>query len=304
MADLISAMMQTSKPQPQVHRYLSTGLTLLNLLLSGESSYGIESGSVVWVTGPSDSGRTTIGLTFLAETHYNKTFDNYDVFYTNTEGQKVSIGDYFGGTVSSRITQRKVPNIETFWQTAYSHKKPFVWVLDSMDGLMTSEAWVTNNENAKRVFDRVRDQGSILIITSQEKNVSGKKVASGGFAIPFYADYAIMTNFPTDITKRINNKERIIGTHTKISMVKSRGAAYRDILVPAPILFNYGYDNIQSMFSFLVQRKAITYLDDGKKCYFRDFDFTTTHDKMLDYIGHYETVISQWIGVHLWDGPC
>ena len=71
--------------EEETTKKLSTGLTVLNYALSGSYRYGLETGSVVLVSGESNSGRTTFGLTVLAEASINPLFSDYTLYYYDTE---------------------------------------------------------------------------------------------------------------------------------------------------------------------------------------------------------------------------
>lgn len=291
--DLRSALLGTHKEQfPQKRRQLSTGLTLLNLLLTGDCSYGIESGSVVWLSGPSDSGRTTVGLTLLAEATQTVDFVNYRLYYNNTEGQDVNIGAYFGNNVAARIRAVQCSDAMAFWEGMRQRGGRSIYFLDSLDGLL-NDTWQINNAYAKDVFDRVRETDSILIIAAQEKLAGDKRVTAGGFAMPFYADYSIKTIHSGSIVRVIRGKERVLGTNTTLSAIKSKIGIKGAVSVPAPIFSGSGYDNAESLFMFLRRKGVIT--GTNEYYHFSEFGFEGKFSSLLNDIRQFESMIASWV---------
>ncbi len=293
--NLRQALLQSTRPEPK-RRKLSTGLTLCNLLLSGDCSTGIESGSVVWVSGPSDSGRSTVGLTLLAEASQNADFAGYDLFYNNTEGQQVDLAAYFGTKVAERIRRAGAATHDSFWGYLLLHHRPCVYFLDSLDGLNGTDGWQKNNDKAKAAFDTVRDRDSILIIASQEKNVGEKKVAAGGYAVQFYADYGIKTTRLGLITRVIRGKERAIGINTSLSISKSRHGLQKITTIPAPIFSGSGYDNAESLFMYLRRKGFIK--ENAGLFEWPLFGLKGRFDGMLQEIRTFEPILSSWLESH------
>ena len=293
--DLVSALLQPSggKKSSVFQKPLSTGLSLLNLAVSGDSADGVGSGSVVWVSGPPDSGRSTVGLTLLAEAVQNVGFTDYTLVLNDTEAQNLDLAQYFGKKVAGRVKRSYAISNEVFWQEIKSLKHPFVYLLDSLDGLESHKGWKVNNEEANPVFDYVRKRNSILILTSQEKNIESKKVVAGGFAVPFYADYCLRTTSVGPIVRKIGKKERVLGTNTSITVVKSPAGIGKITVVPAPVFSGSGYDNAESLFMYLrrkniIEEKAGTYK-------LSEFGWKGSFDEMIAQIREGESFLSNWI---------
>lgn len=293
--NLTSALLQSSVQQPKISRkQLSTGLSLLNLAMSGDWAYGVESGSVIWISGPSGSGRSTVGLTLLAEATQNIRFSDYRLVCNDTEAQNYNIAAYFGIKVAQRVELSKAATNEDFWNEIRSFRQPFIYLLDSVDGLQTADGWKVNNERAKKIFDFVKKMDSIMILTSQEKEVEEKKVAAGGFAIPFYADYCIRTADSGPLSRTIGKKERVVGQNTTLTPIKSAAGLHKIKAVPAPVFSGSGYDNAESLFMFLRRKNEITEVDG--QFFFKYFDWKAKFDGMLRNIREYEQVIVSWVG--------
>ena len=132
--NLLAALSQPSLAPP-VGKKLSTGLSILNYALSGDVSYGLDSGSVVMVSGDTNSGRTTFGLTVLAEAAINVLFDQYTLVYFDTEGKAVDVRSYLGSKAADRIYMGAVNSLDAFWKYCSSAVKRVI-VLDSLDGVL------------------------------------------------------------------------------------------------------------------------------------------------------------------------
>jgi len=189
-------------------RFLSTGSTMLNLACTGKSRFGYGKGKYYFLVGDSDSGKTFLALTCLAEAGINKYFDNYRMIYDNAEdGALMDIEKFFGKAVKDRIEPPSYDgdgeavfsdSIETFYyhvDTALKEEQPFIYILDSMDSLTSEQETdkfeerkdayqkgkdVTgsygdgkakiNSANLRRLLTPLRKSGSILIVINQTRD--------------------------------------------------------------------------------------------------------------------------------------
>ena len=246
---------------------VSTGLSLLNIALTGDSSRGVRAGSVIWVSGSPNSGRTTLGISLLTEIAHNHCFDDYGlVYYDDLLHGSLSYG-YIDSAYTDRLEHRHLDTVESFWDDVDDLFTSVV-ILDSMDVLMalspTSEedAWKINNRRVARAFRHIRDTESILIITSREKKSCGKMVSAGGGAIPSYADYWLRTHNSGSIFQEMNGKNRLVGTKSSITVIKSPEGK-GGVSIPAPIYSNSGYDDAESVVKYLWLERKIKKTDNG-----------------------------------------
>ena len=126
---------------------LSTGSALLNLACSGRVDGGFLKGHYYLFVGDSDSGKTFITMTCLAEASINKAFDKYRLIYDGSEyGALMNIEKFFGPRVASRLepprTKKRIPvysqTVEDFYYNLHDatvDDRPFIYVLDSQDSL-------------------------------------------------------------------------------------------------------------------------------------------------------------------------
>ena len=273
---------------------LSTGSTLLNLACSGNPFGGFAQGKYHFLVGDSASGKTFLCITCLAEAARDKRYKKHRLLYDNGEdGGLLDIKRLFGKEAERRIepparTKIGVPvyssDVEGFFYNiddALEDGRPFVYVLDSMDGL-TSEAEgkkfdeqkaakrkgnktagtytdgkaKINSSHVRQVVGRLRKTPSILVITAQTRDNLGfgfeKKSRAGGRALTFYATVETWSSVVGQIKKTVRKKPRVIGVTTEIRVKKNRmtGELHR---VRVPIYPSYGIDDIGSCIDYLIE---------------------------------------------------
>lgn len=199
------------KPKPvPARRLLSTGATRLDLACANSAVGGIAMGSYVYLVGDSDSGKTWLTMSCLAEAAINRRFDEYRFIYDPAEGgAQMDIEYYFGKGVKKRMIHPEYDEdgvgthsayVEDFYINLDRHLGlgPCIYILDSMDSLNprvddkkfdtdaedieagkdTSGTWGTakaklNSVSLRRVIPKLRKTGSILIIISQTRDRIG-----------------------------------------------------------------------------------------------------------------------------------
>lgn len=191
---------------------LSSGCTLVNLACSGNILGAFPKGQYVLVVGDSESGKTFITITCMAEAARTKRFDDYRFIYDNPEdGALMDMEEYFGKKLAERIEAPKMVDgvgvhseyVEDFYYNiddAVKVGKPFIYVLDSMDVLSSrpeekkfqqsrrkvqsgKESEVKgsfgdgkakfNSQMLRRAINKMKKTGSILIIISQTRDNIG-----------------------------------------------------------------------------------------------------------------------------------
>lgn len=128
-----------AKGAPEL-KFLNTGLTLLNLELTGTVDKGIAEGTLVLLAGSSGSGKTWLGETLLAEASIDPRFDNYDLENDDPEHGSMLLDKerYFGKKLFKRLVTRHSPTVEEYYYNLddrLKSGKPFISLLDSMDAL-------------------------------------------------------------------------------------------------------------------------------------------------------------------------
>lgn len=272
-------------------RYLSTGSTMLNLAISGKYDGGFPLGHYTFFVGDSQSGKTFLVITCLAEAANNPAFDDYRLIYDGVEeGAMMDVAKFFGKKTAVRLeapnTDGASYSIEDFYfnvDDAIKDGRKFIYILDSMDALSSSSAEEKfeerktahrkgketagsygdgkakyNSEHLRKLIRPLKDSGSILIIINQTRDNLGfgfeKKTRSGGKALRFYAAVEIWSAVKGIIKKKVKEKDRPIGMISECRVKKNRVSG-KDRNVLIPIFNSHGVDDIQSCINYLLEEK-------------------------------------------------
>ncbi len=279
---------------------LSSGSTLLNLACTNSPFGAFVKGKYTFFVGDSTSGKTFLSMSCFAEALQNPEFKNYRLIYDNVEdGCMIDLKTLFNKKVAETV---EPPNKDSDNNPIYSYtieefyynlddvlnkskkdKRPFIYVLDSMDSLSSmsekdkfnqhKEAHrkgkavagsygdgkaKKNSEGLRKVLKGLRDTGSILIIISQTRDNIGfgfeKKTRSGGHACKFYATIEMWTSLAGRIKKTVKGRERNIGIKAKVNIKKNRitGELHE---IGIDIYPSYGIDDIGGCIDYLVAEK-------------------------------------------------
>lgn len=274
---------------------LSTGCTLLNLALTNDPYGGFLPGRYYYLVGDSTSGKTFFSMTCFAEAARHPAFKHYRRIYDNVEdGMLMNTKKLFGAEVSNLIEAPGVDEngfevhsstIEEFYyhlDDAFKDGRPFIYVLDSMDGLDAKDDQEKfeeqkkahrkgnkvsgsygmakakkNSTTIRRAMIGLRETKSILIIISQTRDntnamaFGSKKTRSGGKALRFYATAEIWTSLGGAIKKQVRGKSRKIGTKILLEVKKNRttGDLHK---IQTAIYPSYGIDDTGSMIDYLL----------------------------------------------------
>jgi RecA/RadA recombinase len=150
---------------------------MLNLACTGDPDVGFQGGLLSLIVGDSQSGKTFISLTCLAEASINPEFDEYRLIYDAPErGALMDIKRFFGQRVYERLEPPRVDKygepiyselVEDLYYNAYdifNGNRPAIYIEDSQDSL-TSEAEIDKFLQHKTAARR------------REKGIAGKKPA-------------------------------------------------------------------------------------------------------------------------------
>lgn len=325
------------KPDPDARKkltkreesgYLSSGSTLLNLACTNSPFGAFPKGKYIYLVGDSTSGKTFISMSCFAESLISPEFKNYSLIYDNVEdGCLIDLEALFSRKVAERVkapgySKEKDPiyssNIEEFYffvddavKDAIKTGKPFIYILDSMDGL-TSEAEEEkfdeqkeayrkgkdisgsygdgkakkNSTTLRKILRGIRDTGSILIIISQTRDSLKKmgyqtKTRAGGHALRFYATIEIWSSLKGKIQKEVKGRKRDIGINAGLQIKKNRitGELHE---IGMDIYPSYGIDDIGANIDFLLDEKW--WEKDGQKIEASEFKVTATKEKLIRYI--------------------
>lgn len=329
------------KAAKQPCQYLSSGSTLLNLACTNNPFGAFPKGKYTYFVGDSKAGKTFLSMSCFAEATVSEVFSKYRFIYDNVEdGMLMNLEELFNKKVAEKMEPPAVghyeekrgktvfvPNengdpahsftIEEFYYNVHNASNkaketgvPFIYVLDSMDGL-SSEAEADKFDEQKKAYEAgketagsygdgkakknssgirqllkgLRDTGSILIIISQTRDNLGfghkKKTRSGGNAPTFYATLELWASNMGKHQKQVRGKKRTIGGQSKVKIEKNRitGELHEVLMDIYP---SYGIDDIGSCIDYLVSEKW--WSKSGNTINADEFDMKCSRDKLIRHI--------------------
>ena len=308
-------------------RLLSTSSTLLNLLSTRKACGGVPKGKYILLAGDSDTGKTVLAMSILVEAANNPNFADYDLIHDNAEDGvpmaslvkaiKSKVGDHYqpprkdkvGVPIHSRTVQDFYDNLKA----RIALGKPFIYLLDSMDGLddeqeakksekqrraretgkqaagdFGASKAKTNSKELRRCVIGLRKTGSILIIISQLRDNLGftmgaeKRSRSGGRALKFFARLEVWLNALRQLRKTVRGKQRHVGVLCR-AVVKKNHFTGQKGEVEIPIYTDYGVDDLGSCVDFLVDEKE--WKKKGKtKIVAKGLNFIGTREALIAHI--------------------
>jgi len=293
--------------------YLSTGSTMLNLACTDYPDRGFAKGHYYLIVGTSQSGKTWLTLTCLAEAAKNDNFNSHLFIYNNVErGALMDISRFFGKDVSKRLKVTNSHTIEDFYdhlERVSSRGFPFIYILDSMDALSSEQEIKTfakqkrgretetktagsygdgkakvNSQNLRRAIGPLEQSGSILLIINQTRDKLtgfGGKTHSGGNALQFYATLELWSDVKTKIKKAYKGKDRQQGTLCTLRVRKNRITG-KDRTIQMPIYNTYGMDDIGSCIDYLISEKH--WKKTGNGIIAPEFDFKGKRSGLIQLI--------------------
>lgn len=296
---------------------IPTGSTTFNLECSGRIEGAFLLGKIVNLIGDSHSGKTLFALTIFAECSILPRFNDFRFIYDDVEAaNEFDIPYLFGKKVNKRIEQDKrsktIEDLNDTLARLLEGDKPFIYILDSFDGL-TSEAAIEKDEinrkarekgnkisgsygdgkpkKASEMFSQrvqqLHDQGSFLLIISQTRDNIGfgsmftPKTRSGGKALKFYSFHEIWLA----CQKKEKKGARTYITNVKAKITKNKLIG-RHGEAEFPILFDYGVDNIASCIKFLMAEK--TWTGTNKSVNSKEFADNMPVSKLIKHIEDYD----------------
>lgn len=148
-----------------------TGCTVLNLAVSGNARGGWKRGRVANIIGDSDTGKTMLALTTLAEAAHDERFSDWKLCFDDAEASSdFDLSQMFGSKTADRLVcgddSLDEPQGSFFIEDFYNRTwkllgkgkggDPFIYVLDSMDALESKASMATFEEN-NRLLEADKD---------------------------------------------------------------------------------------------------------------------------------------------------
>lgn len=190
-----------------VNKTIPTGVTMLNLAASGDARGGWEAGKIVHIVGDSDTGKSALAYTTLAECAPRPRFSKYAFYKDDVErSDSFPVEDMFGRALVKRLLAPHVKDgereasefIEEFYFGMYALCKkgdPFLYVLDTMcalEGVANLEKFEENaalyakgrelkgsygdgkakynSDNLRKIKNALNTTSSALLILSQTRD--------------------------------------------------------------------------------------------------------------------------------------
>lgn len=308
-------------------RFIPSGSTMLNLCCSDSIKGAYQLGKLTTIPGASAVGKTVLALTCFAEMNKLKRFRDYDFIFDDVEeALEIDIAKMFNKDVKNRMI---APNYDDDGTPIYSNtiqdlksniltrikqsNNPFVWILDSLDALTTSEELEKEYKIALRRSKNLTDEhvkeikgsyktekakimgevlrmikgnlkktNSALIIIQQDRakigTSFGKKTGtSGGKAPKFYSTHRIWlyrVRTLTDNGLKIGGEVKAEVSKNKITG-KIRACKFN-------IYDNYGIDDVSSCIDYIIDQKH--WSRSGNSFDAEEFRMKATKKKLIKYI--------------------
>lgn len=289
--DKLKAALRTRKgPTVPPEEFVSFGSTLLNLAVTGKAKNGLQKGAYCLLVGGSNSGKTWLALSVMAEACYDDKFSDYQMVYNGPEdGAKMDLKRCFGRLADRLTVLTPGAGASSSPEEFYDHLDdtitagPCVYVLDSMDALMpkddeeqlakerkareagkdaggtygTAKAKI-NSQRLRTANQRIVETGSILIIISQTRDNFGfgsqfnPETRSGGKALAFYAQTQIWLKKKQGIDRTFKGKAVQVGGWTQARVKRTRFTG-QEWDIDFPIYYSAGLDDTESCVRWLVE---------------------------------------------------
>jgi recombination protein RecA len=264
---------------------IPTGCTVLNLALSGRADGGWLKGRIGHIVGDSDTGKTVLALTTLAECAHNNAFRKYALHYDEPEQSNGFDMEAMFGKLADRLEGDDSSfYIEEFYSRTYKllrNDDPFVYVLDSMDSLESKPSTEKFEENM-RLMDAGKDgKGSygdgkakfnseglrklkaglkrtasgLLVVSQTRDNINPmtmeEKTHAGGRALKFYSCYQLWLAKRMDMSATMGGVKRKLGVVARVQLKKNH-ATGKHLDFNIPLYYGYGIDDERCCIMWLI----------------------------------------------------
>jgi len=303
------------KKNPKI-KGVNTGITTLNMAITGHPRIGILDGHYYLFVGDSQAGKTWVSHTILAEASINPNYDDYRLIYDDVEGGALmDMERFFGKRLVERMEVQHSETLEQSYDSiddALERGEKFILIQDSNDALdVEADIKKTNTLRKKRkegtqekesgtygtakaklnstrlrsFIPKLKKSGSILIIISQTRENLGfgfeTKTRAGGKALRFYATIELWLSIKGKIKKTIKGKQRGIGILSEIRIKKNRVQG-KDQTCWVPIYYTAGIDDVGANVQWLVDENHWKKAKGGISA--PEFDFVGSQDNLIQLI--------------------
>ena len=280
-------------------RLIPSGVTLLNCACSDNPFGAFALGSINTIPGESASGKTELILSILASCAIDKRFDGYDLINDDAEHAMSFDLEYLFPPLVGRVKapcydgeepiySETIQDFESSILILCKKKNPFIYVLDSLDSLSSTQEIEREYKNAlktaksaeaiqelkqsygtekarvvgqvlRMVNGKIKNSDSALFIVQQTRQRINKGfgemdwTTSGGNAPFFYSFHQIYLNSTRSIRageKESRGLKHKIGGHTFAKVIKNKLNGKRRT-IEFDIYEDLGVDDISSCVDFL-----------------------------------------------------
>jgi len=281
-------------------RLIPSGITLLNCACSDLPFGAFALGSINTIPGKSASGKTELMLSMLASCAISPRFNNHLLINDDAEHAMGFNLEYLFPPLVDRmkgpryekdepIYSETIQDFEANILTLCRGKSPFIYVLDSLDSLTSTQElereWknALKNVKSKEALDELKktygtekariigevlrmvnknikksDSALFIVQQTRQKIKSGPFdfgpdwITAGGEAPFFYSFHRVFLNGGKAITAEAKNIKHQIGGHTKCEVVKNKlTGKRRKSGVEFDIYDDFGIDDVASCVDFL-----------------------------------------------------
>lgn len=160
---------------------ISSGITTLDLNLSGNSRGGFRKGSVVQYMALEGVGKTAVALKACITASSNPVLKDYKIYYLDKEGGLNFNLSYFGKEAEERII---ILNPRNSKEILSSLEKTYLWiisklkessciiVMDSLNSFLTEGQWNTEEENEAKVLRAIDNDKEVKLANDKMADAS------------------------------------------------------------------------------------------------------------------------------------
>jgi len=303
---------------------IPTGSTGLNNALADNPFGGYRKGTIVNLIGDSSAGKSLLAHTTFAAANQMEEFDDYRFIFDDAEcGADFDTEEMFGESTAKRIEspskkEEGSDTVEDFQMhigEAIKAGKPFIYILDSFDGLSadadlkkaeeqnksrkkgneTSGTYgqaknIVSNQILRQIKAQIKKTNSLLVVVSQVRDnmdttgnpFAPKRRRAGGKALRHYSWQEIWLMLGSKIQVQVKGKKRQIGIYCNGKVDKNRETGKSRNVPSMPIYYDLGIDDVGSNIDYLVDESF--WSKSNGQINAKEFNFKGSRDDLIKYV--------------------
>lgn len=255
--------------------FISTSLTTLNLACANRVYGGLEKGTIVRLIGKTQTCKTVIAGSILAEAANNAGFADYVLYHNHIErGLRMGIGKFWGQRAASRVKplgysktgepvySRDLLDWYKSLHTRLDRREKFIEITDSLDALVHEDGETkmgdgkakVHSQEMRKLIDKLQATGSILVLIQHAKtnlgNTWAELVTTGGASPQLYSSLDIWLSKRGPLKKSFRGCDYHVGNWYEAHVIKNRLSG-QDRRVTFPLYTAYGIDDLEACVWFL-----------------------------------------------------